>query len=105
MEMEEKDTAKLEAFDGLEAWRCPQLGGPAPFKYCRTMNEDRPCPMLIDCWGASVDVEGFLGANYALDELREIFGGPKKGRVDRIVETLERVKKEKGEAGDEGQGQ
>ena len=85
----------MEAFDDLEAWRCPQLGGPAPFKYCRTMNGDRPCARIIDCWGGSVEIESFLGANYAMEDLKEIFGGPKKGRVDRIVETLDRVKREK----------
>ncbi len=92
--MSENRTPDIEAYDDLEMWRCRQLGGPVTFKYCRVMNEGLPCVRLAECWWGQLDLAGFLAANYTEDDLRKAFGAPSKGRLARIIETLDRVKKE-----------
>jgi len=86
-----------EKYDHLRIWRCPQLGGPVPFKYCRRMNMGLPCPRIFDCWGAKIDVEEYLTSAFSEEELEKVFGGERKGRVDRILETLRRVRREREE--------
>jgi hypothetical protein len=47
-------------FAGLER-RCPRLGGPVTFGYCRTADPDRrPCFNVFDCWWERFDVVGFF---------------------------------------------
>jgi hypothetical protein len=82
----------IEMHDEVTIWRCPSLGGPVPFSYCRKMNNRLPCQSLAGCWGSRIDVPAFLKENYTQEELRQAFGSPKKGRVDTILETLDRTK-------------
>ncbi|NCC95178.1 MAG: hypothetical protein EOM10_18260 [Opitutae bacterium] len=37
--------------------RCPRLGGPVRFAYCRqTAADGRVCPKILDCWWERFDV-------------------------------------------------
>lgn len=74
--------------------RCPKLGGPVPFKYCRQMAEGLPCHYLIGCWQGRFDVVSFLTESYTQDELRACFSPSSKGRIARIFEVLEKAKGE-----------
>jgi len=86
-----------DAYDDMEMWRCRQLGGPVTFKYCRVMNEGLPCPRLPGCWGARIDLIEYLEANFAVEEMEKVFGSESKTRLARIIETINRVREEKGE--------
>ena len=77
--------------DGKSLWRCPQLGGPVTFEYCRKMNGDLPCVRLVLCWGETFDVQGFLTAHYDGDQLERMEAGAGRGRMDIISQTLLRV--------------
>jgi hypothetical protein len=49
-----KDVSKLER-------RCPRLGGPVAFDYCRhTAEKQTPCFKIFDCWWERFDVVGYL---------------------------------------------
>jgi len=41
--------------------RCPRLGGPVTFLYCRTCgDETMPCFKVLDCWWELFDVVAFF---------------------------------------------
>lgn len=80
-------------FDLIEFWRCPQLGGPVTFGYCRVMNEGLPCARIIACWGGSVDVAAYLTAAFPERGLEDILAGGSKDRLTRIMEALDRAAK------------
>jgi len=83
----------IEAHDSLSYWRCPQLGGPVPFRHCRRSGIDTlPCRKLPECWGSQIDVPGFLASVYTLEEIEIAFGGPAKSRLDIVLETIDNSK-------------
>ena len=50
----------FDHFDHLER-RCPRLGHPITFTYCRTCEPDhRPCFKVFDCWWEQFDVQGYF---------------------------------------------
>ena len=84
-------------FDALEIWRCPQLGNPVTFKYCRVMNGRLPCPRIVSCWGGTIDVMACLGQCLSPEALKSVLETPPKDRMTRIVDTLKDIPK--GECG------
>ena len=79
----------IEVHDSLNHWRCPQLGGPVPFRHCRRSGDDMlPCRKLPECWGSQIDVPGFIAAAYTPEEIEKAFGGPAKTRMDIIFDAL-----------------
>jgi hypothetical protein len=36
--------------DSLHHPRCPALGGPVPFRHCRTSGTDLTCHRIPECW-------------------------------------------------------
>jgi hypothetical protein len=86
----------IEVHDELNHWRCPQLGGPVPFKHCRRSGEDMlPCRKLLECWSSSLDVADFLATAYSPEEIQKAFGSPAKTRLDIMLETISNSKEEK----------
>jgi hypothetical protein len=56
MECEMSDSG----YDRLER-RCPRLGGPVRFAYCRTAGESGDCCFKVfDCWWEYFDVVAFM---------------------------------------------
>ena len=85
-----------EDHDIENIWRCPMLGGPVPFKYCRKTNNDLPCAKIPDCWHGKFDAIQFLRDNYSEDELKTVFS-PQPGRLERILGVLDKYSGDKGE--------
>ncbi|MBN1345063.1 MAG: hypothetical protein JXQ73_20380 [Phycisphaerae bacterium] len=77
--------------DEKPLWRCPQLGGPVTFEYCRKVNRSLPCVRLAVCWGEQLDVPGFLLDHYDESQRAQIEATAGRGRMDIISETLQRV--------------
>jgi hypothetical protein len=54
--------------------RCPRLGGPVAFGYCRMAAQDQtPCFKIFDCWWERFDVVGYFRqrlSGEAFDRLR-----------------------------------
>lgn len=81
--------------------RCPPLGGPVPFKYCRTVNAKLPCRRILECWGAKFDVVGWLEENYTDDEIRRAMTPDARSRLDKILRAAyEAQKRGPGKGGD-----
>jgi len=77
--------------DERPIWRCPQLGGPVTFGYCRRMNDALPCARILHCWADAFDVHGFLQEHYDRGQMAQIESGATTGRMDILRQTLERV--------------
>jgi hypothetical protein len=58
------------------------------FTYCSSMNEKLPCRNIIGCWKDRTDIMAFLKENFSEEDLKKIFSGPPKTRIDRIVESI-----------------
>lgn len=63
------------------------------FSYCISMNENLPCKSIIGCWKNRMDIIKYLKDNYTIEDLKKVFEGPAKSRLQRIVETIEKEKK------------
>ena len=87
---------QIEEYDNEQHWRCPLLGGPVPFRHCRTTNNMLPCAKMPDCWNGKFDTIQFLKGNYSEDELRIAFS-PQPGRLERMLGLLDQYSSEKGE--------
>jgi hypothetical protein len=53
------------------------------------MNEGLPCRNIIGCWKERTDVIAFLRNTYTVEELKKVFAGLPKTRIDRIIELLD----------------
>ena len=90
-----------ETHDALEI-RCPQLGGPVTFGYCRRMNpvpsaaegDDLPCRNLLGCWSGRFEVLPFLRENYTPEQLEKAFAPPRRllRGIQRLIELAERAR-------------
>jgi hypothetical protein len=78
--------------DRIELWRCPQLGGPVTFGYCRVMNEGRFCGRTVKCWGGTAVVVEYLERRFTAEELAAMMGAQGTDRVGRIVDAVKRAK-------------
>jgi hypothetical protein len=69
---------------------CNQLGMLVEFSYCTSLNEGLPCRTIIGCWQERTDIIAFLRDTFTEAELRKIFSGLPKSRLDRIIESIEK---------------
>lgn len=83
--------AVLEEHDERET-RCPQLGGPVTFNYCRRMNRGLPCRMIIGCWHGRLDIVAFLAQHFTNEQLRQAFAAPQGSRLERLVALVARAR-------------
>jgi hypothetical protein len=87
--MADEDKGRIAQHDAHERWRCPMLGGPVHFGYCRTMNDGLPCARVLGCWLQRLPLVEFLKANYSPDQLQQALTATTKGRIERIMEGVE----------------
>lgn len=78
--------------------RCPRIGGPVNFSYCRTCGEgDGYCFKVLDCWWETFDVEALLRETLSEEALAELTAKRPKPKVSSLVEMIaaaqERCKK------------
>jgi hypothetical protein len=71
---------------------CGQLGMVTELPYCLSVNQGMPCGRTIGCWQERTDIVKILKAAFTDEQLTGCFGGPPKSRMERIMESLERVK-------------
>ena len=81
----------IESKDKLER-RCPMLGHPLSFKYCRKTAKGIPCKKIIQCWWEDFDINEFLNENFSKEELLEILK-PSKTKVSSLLDLIEQAKK------------
>jgi N utilization substance protein B len=79
--------------DSLEQ-RCPRLGGPVPFKYCRTTGEGgMPCFKIMDCWWEIFDIRTYLENSLSEAELTALLEAKPPDKIASILDLIERAKK------------
>lgn len=73
--------------------RCPKLGGPVSFGYCRIENNQQPCQRAIGCWSLYFDAESYFKENLSPEEFTACFSQPTKHRVATLIDLIEQAKK------------
>ena len=86
----------IEEHDDLVIY-CSQLGGEIPFRYCRTVNEDRPCRRIVVCWEFRIKISEFLSEHYSIDQIERALAPPTKTRLDTILELIQKAQRIKEE--------
>ena len=82
-----------ENIDQLER-RCPRLGGPVSFEYCRTSGDDHfVCWKIFDCWWECFDVVGHLKKSLPEDKFKKLENTKPKQKIVSLVELVEQAKK------------
>lgn len=67
---------------------CLQLGMLVEFSYCISMNENLPCRNIIGCWKHRADIITILTEKFTDEELKKVFSGLPKSRIERIIESI-----------------
>lgn len=74
--------------------RCPRLGGPISFSYCRESGEDgRPCWKIITCWWEIFDVVSFLRHSMDSESFAALSHARPKPKVESLVELIDKARK------------
>jgi len=88
----------ISEYDQVEHFWCPQLGQTITFAYCRQAQEGLPCSRVLTCFAPHFDVAAFVERHYTPQE-RERFLAAPPGRLERVVQALEKSRKPGGEGG------
>jgi hypothetical protein len=88
--MNEHDTGRC--YEEKEI-RCPRLGGPVTFSYCRIERGALPCPRALDCWARYFDVEALFRQLMSNDEFADCFFRPAQPKVVTLLEMIEKARR------------
>ena len=87
--------------DTLER-RCPRLGGPVRFAYCKSCETDRSaCFKIFDCWWERFDVVAHMQACLTPEAFEELRTRRPQPKVASLLDIVRRVQQEAVE-GNEG---
>jgi hypothetical protein len=77
--------------------RCPRLGGPVVFKYCKTAgDEGLPCFKIMDCWWERFDIQNYLKNNYSEASIERFLNTRPPSKVVSLIDLIEKAKKSQG---------
>lgn len=72
--------------------RCPRLGGPAEFSYCRTCEiQNQPCFKIFDCWWEFFDVVTYMKEYLPEEQFNKLAQKKTKPKVLSIVEMIREI--------------
>jgi N utilization substance protein B len=78
---------------GLLERRCPRLGGPVPFSYCKTTGEDGlPCFKTMDCWWEYFDIQAYLEKHLSEKEMQRFLNSQAQPKVASLIELIQKAK-------------
>lgn len=73
--------------------RCPRLGGPIHFGYCRTAGEDGgPCWKSLDCWWERFDVADFFRRILGPEQLAALAALADRGPRSKVTSLLDQIR-------------
>jgi len=73
--------------------RCPRLGGPVPFTYCKKTGHDgQPCFKVMDCWWQHFDVRAYLKKNLTEEAFNALLGQRPRPKLTGILELIEQAR-------------
>lgn len=73
--------------------RCPKLGGPVNFDYCRVEQTGLPCSRAINCWSIHFDVDAFFRERLSSEEFEQYFLAVAPTKVTTLMELIENARK------------
>ena len=74
--------------------RCPRLGGPVDFFYCKSCEPQRePCGKIIDCWWEVFDVQRYLEENLAPDLLKKLSARKSETKINQLLKAIDQTQK------------
>lgn len=77
--------------DGLKR-RCPRLGGPVSFLYCRdSAGENLPCWKIFECWWEVFDITAYMKSYLSEDDFNRLVETQPKPKVLGLVELIEQA--------------
>ena len=83
----------MEAAEKQLTRRCPRLGGPVSFHYCRTCEPDKQlCWKIIDCWWETFDVVRYLQERLSPEQINRLKGKKGRAKIVSIIENIEHAK-------------
>jgi hypothetical protein len=72
--------------------RCPRLGGPIEFVYCRTCeDQNQPCLKIFDCWWEFFDVVTYMREHLPKEQFDKLVHNKTKPKVVSIVEMIREI--------------
>ncbi len=86
------DMPSLDRYDHMER-RCPRLGGPVPFRYCRNeaVHGDT-CAKVFDCWWERFDVVDFLKGHLSAEAFAALHSPTPPDKVTSIVDLVRQAR-------------
>lgn len=75
--------------DHLEI-RCPMLGHPLNFSYCRSTTSNTPCRKIYNCWFQRIPVQEFMQENFSKEVIEQITAPPKP-KVLSLFELIQKA--------------
>jgi hypothetical protein len=80
------DIAKLQR-------RCPRLGGPVTFGYCRMADQNRnPCLKVFDCWWDRFDVVGYFQRRLSADAFNNLRNARPPEKTASLVDIIRQAR-------------
>jgi hypothetical protein len=87
------ESSMITKYDDLEI-RCPMLGHPLNFSYCRSTDGNTPCRNILNCWFQRLPVERFVQDYFPVETLEKLTAPPKP-KVLSLVELIEKAQASK----------
>ena len=82
-----------DIYDHFER-RCPRLGGPVKFAYCRTCgDQDNFCQKVTDCWWEYFDIISYLKNTLPENEFAALTQAKSKPKITSLMEIIAQAKK------------
>lgn len=73
--------------------RCPRLGGPVSFKYCRSCEPDRrSCWKVFDCWWESFDVVSHMKHCLSAEQYDRLMESRPKPKIESLLALIAQAK-------------
>jgi hypothetical protein len=81
-----------QTHDHLER-RCPRLGGPVSFGYCRKSSDDRSaCWKIFDCWWEYFDVVDYLQKHLPAEAFKALENARPPPKIVSLVDLIEQAR-------------
>lgn len=73
--------------------RCPRLGGPVTFSYCKVENTGRPCSRALACWAVHFDVQAFFRKALTSEEFESCFSTTPAPKVATLIQLIDEARR------------
>ncbi len=73
--------------------RCPKLGHPVKFSYCRVEAGVLPCTRSLTCWQSLIPVHGYFRSCLTPEQWTSSFDTIPKPKVVSLIELIEQARK------------